>query len=416
MLLLKKQLKNKSHMTMYMYGGNMNTNKLLKTAKPFFIILCSVILLSFILLIGAGWYFSDLLFKKAFDPVRPERKNDTKVITCNENSITLEKILFYDDDYRSKGIYGIKWEKGFGLLTDIISFNDNHITRRFHLTSGSMPQPGEETLIDIFIYPYESYQIDELPSEEIFYTSAPGKFSAYYVHNREKTWVILIHGNSMERVDTRRQALSLKNLGYPTLNISYRNDKDQPKDPSGNLQYGITEWRDLEGAVHYAMKNGAKNIVLLGISMGGGIALNFIYKSELRDKIQGLVLDSPILDFGKTVDLNAKKERVPGLGLPVPRILIDMAKFLCRVRFKIEWQSINYLKDADKLDVPVLLFHGTDDRTIPVTTSDEFSEKRKDLIYRYVRIDGVGHVRSWNFDPAMYEKYLSDFLEYCKDL
>ena len=50
----------------------------------------------------------------------------------------------------------------------------------------------------------------------------------------------------------------------------------------------------------------------------------------------------------------------------------------------------------------MLVFHGTDDETVPLTTSQEFFEARPDLV-RLVIVPGAGHVRSWNISPEAYE-------------
>jgi pimeloyl-ACP methyl ester carboxylesterase len=170
----------------------------------------------------------------------------------------------------------------------------------------------------------------------VFYTSELGKFLAYIVDNRKETWIILVHGNGMVLSDTRRMALSFERLGYPTLTITFRNDKDQPADSSGILLYGLTEWIDLEGAVQYALDNGSRDVVLFGMSMGGGVVLSFMYKSKLKDHMKGIILDSPILDFGKAVDINATKERLPLVGLPAARSLYPVLFLMIYPRNSIQ--------------------------------------------------------------------------------
>jgi pimeloyl-ACP methyl ester carboxylesterase len=383
----------------------------MKKKSKLLVVTVSVIIGLFILFfIGAGWYFSEVLYNKAFNPIRPEREKEARVVQIDDKIITLESISRFDKDFRNPGIYGIEWDGGFGRITDVISSDDRHSTRLFSMLEGNPPTVGTTVIIDANINPRESYPIPELPSEEVSFHSKLGNFLAYFTGNKEKTWIILVHGNGMVLSDTRNQALSFYKLGYPTLTISYRNDKAQPKDPSNVLQYGLTEWNDLEGAVRYALEQGSENVILFGLSMGGGIVLNFMYKSELKNKVKGLILDSPILDFGKAVDISAGKERLPVIGLPVPQALVDCAKVISALRFPIKWNAINYLASIDRLAVPILLFHGTADITIPVVTSDTLAQKRKDIIYKYMRCVGADHTKIWNYDRQTYERNLADFL------
>jgi pimeloyl-ACP methyl ester carboxylesterase len=61
------------------------------------------------------------------------------------------------------------------------------------------------------------------------------------------------------------------------------------------------------------------------------------------------------------------------------------------------------------VNVPVLLFHGDDDERAPIKTSDRFAEARPDIVTYYV-VEGAGHVRAWNADPALYEQRVEEFL------
>jgi uncharacterized protein len=59
--------------------------------------------------------------------------------------------------------------------------------------------------------------------------------------------------------------------------------------------------------------------------------------------------------------------------------------------------------------VPVLLFAGTADSTIPITLIDNFASKVPDIEYH--RLEGVEHVESWNHNPEQYETRLREFLQ-----
>ena len=145
-----------------------------------------------------------------------------------------------------------------------------------------------------------------------------GEYPAWFVPGTRDTWAIVVHGNSMSRLDGLRMVPITVDAGFPTLVPTYRNDTGAPEDPSGKLRYGLTEWRDLEAAVRYALDNGAKDVVLAGYSMGGGVIMAFLQRSKLRDDVRAVILDAPMLDFSATVDDNASREEVvPGRAAPL---------------------------------------------------------------------------------------------------
>ena len=144
-------------------------------------------------------------------------------------------------------------------------------------------------------------------------------------------------------------------LGYPSLSITYRNDPGAPASADGRYRYGRDEWQEVEGAVRHALAQGARDVVLVGYSMGGGIVTNFLYQSPLAATGRGLVLDSPLLDLGATFRLRAQDR-----GLP--QFMARIGQQIARARFGVDWGELDYLRRADELRVPILLFHGDADR------------------------------------------------------
>ena len=80
------------------------------------------------------------------------------------------------------------------------------------------------------------------------------------------------------------------------------------------------------------------------------------------------------------------------------------------MRFGIDWRALDYLDRVDEIGVPVLLFHGEEDRLIHQRLSDRFASARPDLV-TYVRVADAGHVRAWNVDAERYKARVQDFLE-----
>ena len=96
--------------------------------------------------------------------------------------------------------------------------------------------------------------------------------------------------------------------------ITYRDDEGAPANPDGFHRHGLTEWKDLEAGAAYALAHGAEGLILVGYSMGGAIVTSFLYESSLREKVRGVILDSPMLDFSATVDHGAGQREGRGLN------------------------------------------------------------------------------------------------------
>ena len=157
----------------------------------------------------------------------------------------------------------------------------------------------------------------------------------------------------------------------------------------------------------YALAAGASELILAEYSMDAAIVLSFLYHSAVADRVRGVILDSPDLDFEALIDDQAPRQ-VP-VGEPLRGALTAMAKFVAAQRFGIAYRAMDYLERVESLSVPVLLSHGSDDTRVRVWLSDRLAAVRPDLVRSEV-FDGAVHVGSWNQDRERYERAVRRFL------
>ncbi len=251
----------------------------------------------------------------------------------------------------------------------------------------------------------------DLGIEEVTYESPLGEFDAWYIPASGDTWVIHVHGKGATPAEAEPLFEPLQEAGYPQLSITYRNDEGQPADPSGYYQYGVTEMHDVAGAVDYALESGASGVVLYGYSTGGAHVMSYAYRNAVGS-VRGLILDSGNLDMGNTVDTEAARRDLPVIPATVPPTLSWVAKFITSLRMGVNWQTINYIAQAEALRAPTLLIHGDADETIPVDQSRRFAEAAPDRA-RLVVFEGSGHVDSVVDDP---DRYLSEVLSFLQSV
>ncbi len=358
--------------------------------------------------LGGGWYFSGEIYSSALDPEPSTPSFEIPVVAVGGETVTLSTVDGRDE-LTLPGVWGLQWDGGFGRMTELIASNEESVEWRLELVSGTPPQVGELAALDERAFPGDPLQAHGIPFTDVKYPSRLGETPAWFISGDEPTWVILIHGNGLTRRDVLKPLPPIVAAGHPALVITYRNHPLAPADPSGRLQYGLTEWEDLEAAVEYALADGAADVVLVGYSMGGGIVVNFLYESPLADRVRGVVLDAPMLDFGAAVDLGASNRSLPVIGLPIPATLTASAKWIAGLRYDVDWDRLDYLERVTEIETPILLFHGAADDLVPVATSDELAAMRPDLV-TYQRVDSARHLESWNVDPTGYERALTDFL------
>ncbi len=364
----------------------------------------AVVLLASGGLAASGWYFSDRLKGGALEPDRDPDELDLQVVSLGEDSVTLRATekASDDGDWTEDGLFGLEWEGGYGRVGAIQELDEQQVVREFFAVRGA-PEVGELVRMDSFAYPGDPQQAHGIPFEEVTFVSELGEFPAWFIDGSRDTWLIFVHGRGASRREALRMLPTAVETGLPALVITYRNDEEAPASSDGFHRFGQTEWKELEGAAKYAFQHGADELILVGYSMGGAITTSFLYNSPLAERVRAVIFDAPLLDFGAAVDWGVHNSVVPG-------IVITTGKIIAESRFDFDFDELNYLKRADELTVPILLFHGDDDPTAPVTTSDALAEARPDIV-TYVRVAGAGHVRSWNADPDAYAASARGFLE-----
>lgn len=212
-------------------------------------------------------------------------------------------------------------------------------------------------------------------------------------------WVIQVHGRAGGRQEALRAVPVFRNEGYTSLLISYRNDDDAPQATDGRYALGDTEWRDVEAALQFAVENGATDILLMGWSMGGAIALQAATRSQFAPYLRGLVLESPVIDWVEALNHQGKTRGIP----PIMRrgilciICTGWARRLTMRGEAVNLRRMDFVRRAAELDLPILLMHSAADAFVPITASGALARARPDIV-TFEKFDGAGHTKLWNHD------------------
>jgi alpha/beta superfamily hydrolase len=371
--------------------------------------LIAVLALLFVFYLGGGWYFSGKIHAGGLTPKAPERNFDVTIEEIDGGTVVLAG---EDDAINDPGNYALVWDGGFARIGEVEAVDANGVHRPFEPVDGTPPMSPDEVDLDAWYYPTDPADA-ALEFTDVTFKSPIGDLSAWYVPASDAptdTWAIHVHGWRVDEREAIRALPTFKAAGMDSLVIEYRNDVEAPSDPSGLYRFGRTEWQDVEGAVRYAIDNGATRIVLVGYSTGGAAEMAFLEQSELAASVVGVVFDSPNLDFGRVVKGEAQDTSlIPGLPFKVPNSLTAVAMFITDMRFDVGWDEINYVSRTDALKVPTLVFHGDMDETVPLSVSQDLADNHPGLVTLVVT-PGADHVKSWNVDVDGYESRLGAFL------
>ncbi len=353
-----------------------------------------VIVVILIAIAAAGWSFSsDVLvpnYSAWSDPI--------EVKAVGRHQIVLEK----STDTERPGYYGLDWEGGHAVLGPVISVGDDSVTRRLRDVSGYLVPGVEDAHLDTNVYSGTPRQALGLPYKNVAIKGELGTMPAWLIPGKSSTWAIVVHGiNDTPQVGLRI-APELHSLGLPTLLITYREDQGAPKSPDGFHHMGLTEWKDLQASVKYALTHGAKRLALIGYSMGGSLVTQFLENSRLASRTAAVVLDAPALNWRAILEFNAEEMGFPGFfALPV--------EWGIGARIDANWDALDAMQHTGELHYPTLLFHGKEDEVVPIKTSEEFAEELPSWV-TFFAVPKADHTQSWNVNPALYDQRLRRFL------
>lgn len=224
-------------------------------------------------------------------------------------------------------------------------------------------------------------------------------------------WVIAVHGRGTTRAECLRAVPLFHGLGITSLVVSYRNDGEAPRSRAGTYTLGATEWRDVDAAVGFARRRGARRIILMGWSMGGAIVLQLALNSAHRSVIAGLVLESPVIDWRVVLDYQARMLKLPPpvKDLALGALGSEWGSTITRAGGRIPFEQLDVVARADELRHPILILHSDDDGFVPSDASHDLVVARPDLVEMQV-FEVARHTKLWNYDQERWTTSIRDWL------
>ena len=144
-------------------------------------ILLSILIVLIAVLLGGGWYFSNLVRDAGLQPRRVDLRPQLEVVALGEDRITLGVTgELQNDDWRKAAIWGLRWDEGYAQVGKIVDITDQEVVREFAPLMGNL-SIGDRIGIYIFAFPDDPEKAFGLPTQKVSYSSPLGQFPAWFI-------------------------------------------------------------------------------------------------------------------------------------------------------------------------------------------------------------------------------------------
>ncbi|MCW4459583.1 S9 family peptidase [Microbacterium sp. MPKO10] len=340
------------------------------------------------------------------------RSHNTRVVRVDVAAGTIT--LTGTPDTLLPGRYGL-WvnrSQDHLQLGDVVEQTPHTVTRRVLSAFPDHVQHGGASFSGWFYHDPRELGIDvedwAIPTEN-------GTAPAWYFpadDEGSRGLAVLVHGRGVTRHEVLRAVPAIRATGFDCLAVSYRNDGEAPESDDRRYGLGQSEWKDVDAALDEAARRGHSRFVLMGWSMGGALCLQAADRSRHADAIDGLVLESPVVDWRTVLRYQASASRIPALIRDAALWLLShsVGRLVTGQSEPIDFDRLDRVAHAVDLRHPVLILHSDDDGFVPSDASHGLAEARPDLV-TLASFDTARHTKLWNLDADRWARTIRDWLD-----
>ncbi|NLJ54507.1 MAG: alpha/beta hydrolase [Intrasporangiaceae bacterium] len=339
-----------------------------------------------------------------------EMPTDLEVLEIDHSTVTLTRSV----DTEVMGCYGL-WDAertGHVRMGQIRAMTRSTVTREVLGADFGVVGTGPARFNQYYFAEPPGEALG-LPTEEVTIGAEIGELPAWSVPAESPTdrWAVLVHGRGALRLECVRAVRALHEAGLHVLIPAYRNDADAPRGVDGRYTLGLSEWRDIDDAIRYAVRQGARTVTLGGWSMGGAICLQVLAQSDLAGRVDGVFLDCPVLDWGDVLRHHGHVNNLPRPVTWMARAVMgsNRLRSLAGVSEPLDVAQTDWVRRADELTHPMLVMHSVADDFVPIGPARAIAEARPDLV-TFEEWAVARHCRLWNTDSARWESAVTDFV------
>ncbi|MGC8595035.1 MAG: alpha/beta hydrolase [Candidatus Kryptoniota bacterium] len=251
-------------------------------------------------------------------------------------------------------------------------------------------------------YGYSSPPQIGLTHESCSFVTRDGLRISYWIINSNignyhKGDIIYLHGITDSKVSGLNYAKFLTEEGWRVIIPDLRRHGESEGE---YCTYGYHEKYDVSQLIDDILKNDSHNrVILLGISMGGAIG---IQTAAIDERIAGVIAVAPFYDlFSIALDHQAKKIGIRN------KLLLKRVLEVAGKRASFNYNEVSPAKVMPALKTPILIVHGTKDRTVKIEYSRRLATMSSNA--RLLLVPDAGHTDVLEIGG---EEYMNELLRF----
>lgn len=220
--------------------------------------------------------------------------------------------------------------------------------------------------------------------------------------SNSKAWVITVHGYTSQGKQMGLYANKFYNMGY---NVLVPDLRGHGKSEGNYIGMGWDDRKDILKWIDYILqKDNEANIILHGISMGGGTVM-MTSGEELPSNVKAIIEDcgySSVWDeFSYQLNSLFRLPEFP---------VLQSASLVSKIRAGYWLGDASAIKQLSKAKTPMLFIHGDKDTFVPYSMLDKVYNAANVEKEKLV-IEGAAHAKSAETNPELYWSTISRFIK-----
>lgn len=339
--------------------------------------------------------------------IHPRPKKRPQVFSVDAQQICFERT----PNTAAPGQYRIRFgadDAHDALVGDIVARDESTVTRAVLTAEDGLPAISDTVLWTGYVY--SSPDELKVPFREVQIDAPSGRRPAYLFGAEAPSprWAIHVHGIHSSRISALRGVPATLAAGMTSLVVSYRGDAEDAAAPPATL--GQEEARDVDAAIQYAIDHGAKDVVLVGWSMGATVSLILTNDVHRRQHIAGLVFVGPALDWRAIIKEAAGRSGIPGPLAPLFTLALTVPGLAQLAGLQRPLRGTHLRPSLEGVTVPLLILHSPGDTDAPMAAS-EYLERTYPNRVQLEPFEPVPHGMEWNSDPEHFTSRVRQFVE-----